>query len=158
MARDDGFYLRPSSRGYCNMVVGIHTLEKTIPSMMKEAGIIGKFTLHSLRATCATRLYERGVDEQVIQEVTGHSSLAVRGYKRTSDQMKANVSSILQGNNVVTEKEKSWIVCSQAVQNVVVVDHSVESKEEILPSPSKKLKVDGVAISNCTFSNCSFSF
>ena len=64
--RDDGFYLRPGKTGFCRQVVGIHYLEKIIPDLMNEAGVYGKFTLHSLRSTCATRLYCAGMEEQVI--------------------------------------------------------------------------------------------
>ena len=53
--------------------------------MRKEAGIIGYKTNHSLRATAAIKLYQSGVDEQLIMERTGHRSLdGVRSYKRTS--------------------------------------------------------------------------
>ena len=55
-------------------------------------------TNHSLRATAATRLYSRGVDEQTIQEVTGHKSLAVRKYKRTPTTLKRRVSDLLYCN------------------------------------------------------------
>jgi len=39
----------------------------------------------NLRATAATRLFEAGVDEQLIKLKMGHSSDAVRNYKRISD-------------------------------------------------------------------------
>ncbi len=52
--------------------------------MMKEAGVEGRYTNHLLRATTATRMYEKGVDEQLIKEVTGHKSDVVRIYKHTS--------------------------------------------------------------------------
>lgn len=136
------------------MVIGVHTLEKIIPAMLMEVGISGKFTLHSLRSTCATRLYERGLDEQIIQEVTGHSSNAVRAYKRTNDGMRANVSAILQGAATVEKDEKSgWIVCSQeeAVASVVVDEIQADQ-------PLQKMRNENITISNCSFSNCTFSF
>ncbi len=49
-----------------------------------------------IRATAATRLYNAGVDEQMIMETTGHRSLeGVRSYKRTSECQKKSVSDIL---------------------------------------------------------------
>ena len=96
VAKNDCFYLKPTGLGFCRIAVGVHTLEKFIPKVMKDAGFVGKFTLHSLRATCATRLYNSGVDEQMIQEITGHTSNAVRAYKRTSDEMRENVSHLVQ--------------------------------------------------------------
>ena len=40
----------------------------------KEAGLEGNFTNHSLRITCASRMYERQMPEQMIKEITGHRS------------------------------------------------------------------------------------
>ena len=52
-----------------------------------SVGIEGFITNHSLRATAATRLYESGVNEQLIMERTGHRSLeGIRSYKRTTAQ------------------------------------------------------------------------
>ena len=45
----------------------------------------GFYSNHSLRSTCATKLYQKNVDEHLIQEQTGHISLAIRSYKRTCD-------------------------------------------------------------------------
>lgn len=52
--------------------------------MMSEAGIEGRYTNHSLRATIATRMYEKGTDKQLILEVLGHKSDAIRKNKHTS--------------------------------------------------------------------------
>ena len=49
--------------------------------MCKEAGIQGRKTNHSLRATTAARLFQAGLDEQLIMERTGHHSTdGVRSY------------------------------------------------------------------------------
>ena len=63
--------------------VGVNSLKKVI-SDMKDAGIEGRFTNHSLRVSTVTRMFRKGVDEQLIKEVTGHKSDAVRLYKRPS--------------------------------------------------------------------------
>ena len=49
-----------------------------------------------MRATCATRLFQQGVDEQLICQQTGHRSLAVRSYKRPCDSQQKDLSSIIQ--------------------------------------------------------------
>ena len=67
--------------------------------MCKAAGITGYKTNHSLRATTATRLYQAGIDEQLIMEKTGHHSLeGVRSYKRTSSEQQESISDILSMN------------------------------------------------------------
>ena len=42
--------------------------------MMEAAGIEGNFNKNSLRATKASRMYTKNVDEQLISEQTGHRS------------------------------------------------------------------------------------
>ena len=66
---------------------GCKLTQKVVNSLMKQAGIEGKFTNHSLRATTATHMFQKGVDEQLIKCVTGHKSDAVRLYKRPSDKL-----------------------------------------------------------------------
>ena len=65
--------------------------------MCENAGIQGRKTNHSARKTAATKLYQAGVDEQQIKEVTHHHSDAVRHYKVTSMEQKRKVSNILAG-------------------------------------------------------------
>ena len=64
--------------------VGVNSLKNVVSNMMKDAGIEGRFMNHSLRASTAMRMFRKGVDEQLIKEVTGHKSNAVRLYKRPS--------------------------------------------------------------------------
>ena len=53
--------------------------------MCTKAGFPGFYMNHSLRSTAATRMCRSNIDEQLIMKITGHCSLAVRSYKRTSD-------------------------------------------------------------------------
>lgn len=62
---------------------------------MAEAGFVGHYTNHSLRATTATRLFQHNCPEQLIAEQTGHSSNAIRRYKKASLAQKKEVSQLL---------------------------------------------------------------
>ena len=77
---------------------GKHKIEGVVAKLCDRAGFSGKRTNHSARASAASNLYEQGIDEQLIQEKTGHRSVAVRSYKRTSNRQLKNVSDILYGN------------------------------------------------------------
>ena len=86
----DLFYVRPLecpptssvAPWYSSVPIGKHTLNQKVKSMCLQAGISGNKTNHSLRATGATRLYEKGAPEKLIQERTGHRSLeALRAYE-----------------------------------------------------------------------------
>ena len=79
-------------------ILGHTTLAKTVTRLCKLAGIEGYKANHSLRATTTSRLYQSGVDEQLVMERTGHRSLeGVRSYKRTSDVQREALSDILNG-------------------------------------------------------------
>ena len=93
-----------------------------VKTICQAGSLEGYFTNHSLRAIAAFRLYNAGVDEQLFQETTGHKSIAVRGYKRTSDCLKRSISDILLGQNM-----KSATVSAPSDVNV----QPEESKDEI---------------------------
>ncbi len=105
----DLFYLRPlpkvpvdpSLPWYAKAPVGRDSLNKTVKKMCQEAKIEGNKTNHSLGATGATQLYERGVPEKQIQERTGHRSLeALRVYERTSEAQHRAATSVLCESSV----------------------------------------------------------
>ena len=60
---------------FSHVPVGRNQLSIITQNMCIEAGITGRKTNHSLRATGATELYLAGVPEQVIKERTGHRSI-----------------------------------------------------------------------------------
>ena len=71
---------------------------KTICS---NAGIMGNKTNHSLKATCATRLFHAGIDEQVIMAKTGHRSIkGVRAYKRMNESQIYSANVVIDGQSI----------------------------------------------------------
>ena len=105
----DAFYLRPvanpKNHVWCTaQQLGRHKLSCVVSDLCEAAG--GHHANHSLRASAATRMYDSEVDEQLICEVTGHRSNAVRGYKRTSDALKRKVNCVVQGRPTEEETEK----------------------------------------------------
>ena len=56
----------------------------------REPKIFELFTCHTLRHTCVTRCYENGVDQQVVQKLLGHSTLAMTTdlYTHVSEEKK----------------------------------------------------------------------
>ena len=90
--KTDAFYLTPLRKPKCDVwyskiAVGHNTLDKTVKRLCAAAGIKGFKTNHSLRVTNATRLFQNGVDEQLIMSRTGHRSIeGVRTHKRISEE------------------------------------------------------------------------
>ena len=77
----------PTKPWYSSVLVGKNILDTKLGKMCSLAGIEGRVTNHSMRATSVTQMYETGVPEKVIQERTGHRSLeALRVYERTNAQ------------------------------------------------------------------------
>jgi len=80
---------------FSDQPVSSKTLGSYIPTMMAEAGFTGHYTSHSGKITLATRLYEHGVDEQLIEERTGlRSNVVRRCYKRTWTEQQNIISSL----------------------------------------------------------------
>ena len=94
-------------------------MAKYIQSMMEDAGIARHFRNHSTRKSTCTRLFQKGVDPQLIKEQTDHKSDAVMRYKKSNLDMKQRVSNMLsvlpremneirERENVMLEKEKTY--------------------------------------------------
>ena len=77
------FYLQPKKKfndtvSYENGSAGVNQLCDVVKEMHTNAGLPGFYTKHSLRSIVATKLYRNNVDEQLIREIIGHHSIAVR--------------------------------------------------------------------------------
>lgn len=112
---------------YARRPVGIHTIEGFVKKIMTPIQDGGTYTPHSLRATKATRLYAEGVTEQLIQEQTGHSSLAVRGYKRSCTGLEKSTP-----NRMSTRATQST-----AIENVFHIQE-IDLTDEFEPTPTKR--------------------
>lgn len=105
---------------YSVQPMGINTIKKVVSNMCKEGGFAGYYTNHSLRATSATRLFQNGVEEQLVAQITGHRSLAVRSYKRPSMQQLNDLSNVIQGNRYKStdQIEKLELIASSSNQDI----------------------------------------
>ncbi len=72
------------STWYTEKPLGVNALKKIVCKLTEKAGLVGKFSNHSLRVSAATRMYEQGIDEQTIKHITGHKSDTVRSYKHVN--------------------------------------------------------------------------
>ena len=129
---ENAFYLQPLKKPkqdcwFATKPLGHNPLDNMVKEMCKAAGITGYKTNHSLRATTATRLFQAGVDEQLIMERTGHRSLdGVRSYKRTSQEQRQALSDIVNLSIPQPKKQKVAIMsphtelatCSQSTQQM----------------------------------------
>ena len=90
------FYFKPKPQtlGFYKVPVGINSLNKILPDLCCAVGIKKK-TAHCLQVTCASRLFQSGVDEKLIRERTGHVSNALFKYEKASEDQAKHVSNIL---------------------------------------------------------------
>ena len=102
--------------------------------MLKNAGLDGYFTNHSLHRTCATRLFQAGQDVKLVKEITGHVSDAVHKYQNTSDEQQMRASNIIQ-------QGVENIKLSEAEPMVLVSEPSKVSNCEKFKLPKLKLPV-----------------
>ena len=113
--------------------------------MCQLAGIPGRHTNHSLRATGATTLYTAGVPEKIIQEHTGHRSVeCFCMYEHTSDKQQYAVSNIFSSS---TSYSYSWSIvtteCSYGITQchyyVIATDHVYAKSAELVHMKSRSL-------------------
>jgi site-specific recombinase XerD len=73
--------------------IGNRSARRTVTSLGRRADLVRRVASHDLRATFATNLLQKGVNLRIIQELLGHSSIAVtEAYLGvTNDEMKAAV-------------------------------------------------------------------
>ena len=137
---DNAFCLRLLSKPkrdiwYQKSPVGHNLLAKTVSRLFKAAGIVGHYSNHSLRATSATRLFDAGVDEQLIMSRTGHSSAeGVRLYKRITENLREKTSDVLN---------------TRAVKDVKASASSTETsmfKDDTDPVPQCKENADPTSV------------
>ena len=127
-------YLRPKVKftpacWFNDQPYGKNKICSTMKELCKMAQIEGKFSNHSLRATSASRMFDKNVPEQVIKEITGHRSECVRVYKCTSDAMLKSASNHISGTDVKVSQNELKIVESDKVQ--------VESIEQVASEEDK---------------------
>lgn len=133
--------------------VGFNKLENLMKSMCEKAGLEGNFTNQSGKRTCATSLYQSGLDEQMIMHRTGHRSInGVRQYKRESKEQLKDVSNILNppSNKMKTETDSNLF-------NIATVSPPCDS----VPIPSfnkENVSVPSSSSCNKSYSNCNFTF
>lgn len=143
------FYLQPKKKynshtWYTEKPLGHNTITQTIARLCTAAGIEGFKTNHSLRATAATRLYESGVDEQMVMEVTGHRSLeGVRSYKRTSAHQQQALSDIISNVPLDNSTEKT-----AANESTKIVTSGTQNLDKQLQQSSSSHPVQHIELSN----------
>ena len=146
--------------------------------MCQKAGLVGNYTNHSGKRTCATSLYKAGLDEQSIMDRTGHRFTAVRGYKSKTDEVEQKFSEVLNPPksskrdlkvaaagtpleaerfvSINTESHKNPEKRAKLCDSVDAYDNSDRDsvKRSCLVDITKRLNTNGTA----NFTNCNFNF
>ena len=117
--------------------------------MCRLAGVSGDYTNHSLRAFDATKLFQSGVSEKLIQQRMGHRSLeALRQYERTSS------SQLLDVSNIMSDVSRSCDLrgACKPISDVCKVSGPLQS------SLSSQGQQPAVIFHGCSFTHCSVAF
>ena len=115
------FYLTPLKKPkdicwYSEVPVGNNALSQH--QLCTSAGIKGYKTNHSLRVTSATRMFQDGVNDQLIISRTGHRSIeGVRTYKRILEEQRMELSHVL---NNATNGNRATKNISRKADNATV--------------------------------------
>ena len=156
------FYLRPAQRPsehcwYSKFPLGHTTLSRTVARLCDLAGIPGFKTNHSLRATVTSRLYQSGVDEQLLMERTGHRSLeGVRSYKRTSDSQREMLSDIL--NHCPSSSRSPSTRPTKPKQPSTTPVTAEASVATFMSASQNSHSLQGLSLPSATFNCCTVNF
>ena len=127
---DNAFYLKPLSKPagdtwFQPHPVGHNILGSVVKRLCEAAGLQEHYTNHFLHATAATRLFEAGVDEQLIMQHTGHSTTAaVRSYKRIGEKLRCVTSDVLNSEKKVKTEEAPNTDSSECTPKCSSVDEN----------------------------------
>ena len=70
----------------------VRSIDRKFEEYLKQSGLVGKITPHTIRHTIATHWLEKGMDLKTIQVLLGHSSLATTTiYTQVSSRLKREV-------------------------------------------------------------------
>ncbi|XP_062598710.1 zinc finger MYM-type protein 3-like [Saccostrea cucullata] len=169
LGNEGEFYRRPLAGNpirYGAQVVGVNKIKTFMKIICKKGGLVGNFTNHSGKRTCASQLYSTGMDEQAIMERTGHrSERAVRKYKRSCPEVAENVSKILDPpapkamkmETPYDENDNQEPMCAENTLEKVC-----ESLQSMASSSNSSKQIDNRAMADLTnkfqFENCKISF
>lgn len=115
------FWQKPKERApenqqepwYCNIPVGINTLNKKMKEISKEAGCSKIYTNHCLRATCVTVLDRSGFQNRDIMTTSGHhSEQSIKHYSRTSEAKKREMSAAIARKAIQPSIPTSTSTCA----------------------------------------------
>ncbi len=111
--------------------IGKYAIDHKLSRICALAGVEGRITNHSLRATSATEMYEMGVPEKVIQERNGHHSLeALRVYGSSNAHQQEAVSNALSDLQVRTYSEQHGFARQTMSTSITVIP----SRDCLFPS------------------------
>ena len=149
------FYLQPLKNPsadcwYQIKPVGHNTLSQTVKRLCSNAGVEGHYTNHSLRRTCATRLFKEGANDDEIMTVTGHrSSKGLKAYKRISLKQEENISEMLR-----VKKSKMDTVCENPNQENGQNEDNKENQPRFTIPDDKNKPPTSPPFPKFTFNEC----
>ncbi|CAC5403423.1 unnamed protein product [Mytilus coruscus] len=144
---------------YGKSPLGVNKLNGLMREMCEKGGLVGNFTNHSGKRTCATALYQAGIDEQQIMERTGHrSTKGVRTYKIANANTQKRVSDVLNPPSDRNNENFQESVQSKIKSENAVAEPFQRSKKHCLGDITNTCMNGSGPGSAVTFSNCHLNF
>ena len=135
-------YISGLTRKERKITRGINTLNRLLPDMCEAAGRKRK-SVHCFRVTCASSLFNAGVDRKLIHDRSGHRSDALMKYEKANEKVQTKVSAILGPK-----------LESSTVSATISVDSSSESASRKVEKVSQNVDMDTTPVCFSDFKKC----
>ena len=92
-------YNRPSpqSKWFMPQPMGINRIGQIMSRIARRAGLVGKYTNHSIRRSMCTQLFKKGMDSELIRQLSGHKTVqGLAPYTMASVDQQISMCAILQ--------------------------------------------------------------
>ena len=81
--------------------MGINQIGQIMSRIARRAGLVGKYSNHSIRRSMCTQLFKKGVDSELIRQLSGHKTVqGLAPYTTASVDQQKSMCAILQRDKI----------------------------------------------------------
>ena len=138
---------------YTGQAIGKNTLASFMGGLSEKAKLSHHYTNHSVRATCITRLAERGAPDSIIMATSGHKSVeSLKIYNRPTPQQARQTAALLDDDDDCTDVDQILALASpEQLDDLEKPGGSLDRNSIPRRAPIQPINFAGAHFTGCTF-------